>query len=239
MTVTRARRLSLLFATFGLLFLLVTAIVAGKGTPAGKAAVSVCRDGSVLVIDAGHGGLDGGAVSADGRKESVINLAIAQKLALLCRFFGQSCVMTRSTEEFDYPAEAVSIHDKKVWDQQRRVALVNATADALLISIHQNKYPDARPSGVQVLYAASAGSDAFAELTHENLRRALCPESRRVAIPAGSAIYLMKHVQCPAILAECGFLSNPDEAAKLSDPSYQTKLATILCASCMQFIGAV
>ena len=106
-----------------------------------------------------------------------------------------------------------------------------------MISIHQNLYPDARPSGTQVLYADSAGSAELATLTHENLRLALCPESRRVAVPASDSIYLLKHVNCPAIIAECGFLSNPDEAEKLLSDEYQTEIAAILCASYLQYLS--
>ncbi len=196
-------------------------------------------DPPVFVIDAGHGGLDGGAVSVTGEKESVINLAIAQKLYDLCRLMGQSCAMTRTEETLEYPPEADSIRAKKLWDQERRIALVNDTPKAVLISIHQNLYPDARPNGTQVLYADSEGSEDLAKLTHDNLRLALCSGNRRVAVPAADNIYLMKHAQCPAIIVECGFLSNPEEAKKLLSPDYQTMIATVLCASCLQFITPV
>lgn len=193
----------------------------------------------ILVIDAGHGGMDGGAVSVSGAKESSINLSIAQKLYDLSRLMGQSCVMTRKEESLSYPPEADSIRAKKLWDQKRRVDLINHTPGAVLISIHQNLYPDARPSGTQVLYAQTEGSAGFAELTHENLRQSLCKENRRVAVPASDSIYLLKHIQCPGIIVECGFLSNPDEAQKLLSPNYQTLIAAILCASSLQFISPV
>lgn len=183
------------------------------------------------MIDAGHGGLDGGAVSERGDRESVINLSIALRLHDLCRLFGQNAVLTRASETLDYPPEASTVREKKVWDQKRRLALINGTPNAVLLSIHQNHYPDARPSGTQVLYAATEGSEAFAAYVHELLRQHLCPENRRVAAPASDGIYLMKHVDCPAILVECGFLSNPEEARRLTDPSYQMKLAAILCAA--------
>ena len=217
---------------------------------AGTAIIALARQRSVpsaaltepkarLVIDAGHGGMDGGALSADGAKESEINLLIARKLCDLCRLMGQDCAMTRTGETLDYPAEADSVRAKKRWDQERRVAQINGTAGAVLVSIHQNRYPDPRPSGTQVLYAGTEGSAALAALTHENLRLALCPENRRVAVPASDSIYLLKKVNCPAIIVECGFLSNPDEARKLRSPAYQTEIAVILCASYLQYISPV
>ena len=220
-----------------LLFAAGTAIII---TAAGNGAVHSAAIGATsptLMIDAGHGGLDGGAVSADGVKESSINLLIAQRLCDLCRFLGVKTEMTRTDEELPYPSEACSIREKKIWDQHRRVELVNESEDAVLISIHQNLYPDPRPSGTQVIYAGTQGSAEFAALTHETLRQQLCPENRRVPVPANDAIYLLKSVECPAILVECGFLSNPEEARKLLSPDYQIDIAAILCASYLQFIS--
>lgn len=192
----------------------------------------------VLVIDAGHGGLDGGAVAADGTVESEINLAIALRMQALARLFGQPSAMTRSRDVLDYPETASTTHAKKVWDQKQRVALINALPDAVLVSIHQNKYPDARPHGPQALYGKAEGSEALAALLQSELTRSLCPENRRVAAPISESIYLMKNIQCPAVLVECGFLSNPEEAARLASPDYQTQLALVLTASCLQFFGA-
>ncbi len=199
---------------------------------------NIVPNSPVLIIDAGHGGMDGGAVAASGVKESEINLSVSQTLCSVCRFFGADCLMTRSSETLDYPPNAVSIREKKVWDLKRRVEMANGTNHAFLISIHQNLYPDPRPSGAQVIYADTDGSAEFAIMTHDNLRRCLCPDSRRVAAPATDAIYLMKNVRCPAILVECGFLSNPDEAARLTDPYYQKEIAMILCASYFQFLNS-
>ena len=190
---------------------------------------------TVLIIDPGHGGLDGGAVAADGSRESDVNLAVALRLRSLCIVFGIPFDMTRSTDALLYPPDAESIRAKKVWDQQQRVKQCNSCENAVLISIHQNYYPDPRPAGIQVFYGENPLSKALGETAHENLLRSLCPESRRVAAPAPDSIYLMKSVRCPAILAECGFLSNPSEAEKLNQPPYQLKIASILLASYLQF----
>ena len=101
--------------------------------------------------------------------------------------------------------------------------------------MHQNKFPDSRPRGTQVLYAKTAGSAEFASIAHANLIAALCPENRRVAAPISEDIYLMREVRCPAILAECGFLSNPAEAALLKTEDYQMKIAVVLAASFLEW----
>lgn len=192
----------------------------------------------VLVIDAGHGGLDGGAVAADGTAESGLNLAVSLRARALAGLLGLPCAMTRSGDTLDYPDSASTTRTKKVWDQQQRVALINALPDAVLLSIHQNKYPDPRPRGAQVLYGKGEGSSAFAETAQSALTESLCPENRRVAAPIPDSIYLMKNVRCPAILVECGFLSNPEELALLKTPEYQLKLALTLTAAYLRFLGA-
>ena len=224
-----------------LLFLMITAIIIiivnGRTSPdpvPAMASVSACP---TLVIDAGHGGADGGASAADGTVESLVNLQIALRMEQLAKLFGVPTVMTRTDETLDYPPEAGTIREMKLWDQRTRIALINATENAILISIHQNTYPDARPSGSQVLYAKTDGSPEFAELAHANLICALNPENRRVAAPISDRIYLMKRVNCPAILVECGFLSNPQETAKLKTVEYQTELAAVLMGSYLQYIG--
>lgn len=197
-------------------------------------ALPALAQGPVLVIDAGHGGLDGGASAADGTAESGLNLSIALRVRDLARLLGLPVRMTREAEELDYPAEEATIHAKKVWDQKRRVALINSLAEARLLSIHQNNYPDPRPSGSQVLYGAVEGSSDWGEATHDALVSALCPENRRVAAPISRDIFLMRSVNCPAILVECGFLSNPAEAARLKTAEYQRRIALVLIASYLQ-----
>ena len=227
------------YSTALLLFLLGTAIifmvVSKKSVQAIKTNISEVEP--QLVIDAGHGGLDGGAVAADGTTESVINLEIALKMREISHLFGLNPVMTRESESLDYPETAESIHSKKVWDQNSRVDLINATNHACLISVHQNTFPDPRPSGTEVLFGKTEGSEQLAQITHAHLVSILCPENRRVAAPVSDKIYLMKNINCPAILVEGGFLSNPAEAAKLESDAYRTELALILILSYLQFIS--
>ena len=148
---------------------------------------------------------------------------------------GVKVVMTRESAQIAYPDDAATVAQRKKADQHRRAELVREMDNAVLISIHQNCYPDRKPSGAQVLYAASTGSDALGIQMHDNLVTYLDPQNRRVAAPISENIYLMHAVQCPAVLVECGFLSNASECAKLKDADYQAKLATVIIASYLQY----
>ena len=189
----------------------------------------------VLIIDAGHGGEDGGATTAEGVPESGINLAIACKLEALAGLLGVETVMTRESQDISYPESAATTAQRKQSDQKARIELINAQENAVLISIHQNFFPDTRPSGCQVLYGKPEGSRELGELTHKNMTEALCPSSRRVAAPISEDIYLMRAAKCTSILVECGFLSNRNEAALLLTDDYQLKISALLLASYLQF----
>ena len=184
-----------------------------------------------LVIDPGHGGIDGGALAADGTKESDINLAIGLKLRALAEFYGQDNAMTRQDDSTKSGTESYSEHD----DLVNRAEMVNSATNPVLISIHQNCYPTGQPSGPQVIYSTSGSSESLGVLTHQNLISQLYPGNRRVAEPASSKLYVLNHVSCPAILVECGFMSNLTDMGKLSDGSYQTALSTVLMASFLQY----
>ncbi len=197
-----------------------------------KAASAVLPEEATLVIDAGHGGIDGGAVGADGSRESDINLAIALRLQAVSAFCGQSAVMTRTDDSRGADALSYSEHEELVY----RTQVVNATPNAVLLSIHQNCYPTAQPSGAQVLYSSNGKSEDFGRLMHDNLVSSLDPQNRRVAEPDKNRLYILSNVDCPAILVECGFVSNHSDITKLTDSRYQTALSTVLMASYLQFI---
>ena len=189
--------------------------------------MSTGRNERTLILDPGHGGADGGAVSVTGTYESQINLAIALRCRALAELYGVDTVMTRESETLDYPESASTIHAKKVWDTKARVELVSSTPYAVLISIHQNKYTTASPHGSQALYAKTEGSQELAQAMQSNLSQ-VTGESKRTAARIGESIYLMNHVDCPAVLVECGFVSNVLEAKKLEEPAYQLKLAAVI-----------
>ena len=184
-----------------------------------------------LVIDAGHGGIDSGAIAADGTKESELNLAIALKLRALAEFCGLNNSMIRQDDVTMSDTPAYSEHR----DLQRRAELVNMCADCVYISIHQNCYPTGQPSGSLVIYSSQAGSEDLGKRTHSNLISCLNPDNRRVAEPAEDKYYVLSHVECPAILVECGFMSNFSEMERLRSSDYQTSLAAVLLASFIQY----
>ena len=182
-----------------------------------------------MVIDAGHGGIDGGATSCSGVLESQINLQIAKRLEAMVQLLGYDTVMTRTTDTSIH-TEGRSIAAQKVSDLKNRVALVDSTEGAILISIHQNTFPDPKYSGTQVFYATDPSSIGLAKLLQENCIRHLGQDNKRSCKPAKD-IYLMEHIHRPGVLIECGFLSNPDEDRMLNDPEYQKKLVAVIAGT--------
>ena len=200
--------------------------------PVSVATLAPARAGEkhTIVIDAGHGGEDGGAVSADGVIESGINLAVAQDINALLTFLGEDTVMTRTEDISVYSEGAQTLRQKKRSDLENRVALVNGTPNAVLLSIHQNSLPKStRTHGAQAFFGGVAGSDTLAQSVQTALNSAINDgdkEAKRIS----SDVFLMKNVTVPAVLVECGFLSNREETAKLQQPDYQTKLAVVIAA---------
>lgn len=202
-----------------------TSVVAGLIPVARKHAV---------IIDAGHGGVDGGATSCTGVLESGINLEIALRLNDLCRLLGYETKMIRTTD-CSIHTEGETIASKKVSDLKERVRIVNETENAVLISIHQNTFADSWYSGAQVFYGSEGESRELAEAMQTSMIRILNPGSRRICKKA-DGIYLMDKIQCTGILVECGFLSNPSEEAKLRSPDYQKRMSGVIAATVANFL---
>ena len=196
-----------------------------------NASVSVRK---TVVVDAGHGGVDGGATSCTGVLESQFNLEISQKLNDLLNLLGINTVMIRNTDCSVY-TEGETISQKKVSDLKERVRIVNRTDNALLISIHQNLFSDGKYSGAQVFYAPTEGSQLLAKSIQGNFIKILNPNSHRQEKKADS-IYLMKHINCPGVLVECGFLSNPQEEYLLRTKQYQQKVCSVIACSVSNFL---
>ena len=185
-----------------------------------------------VVIDPGHGGEDGGAVSCTGVQESGINLDISMRLNDLLGFLGVPTRMTRTEDVSVHSPEAVSFSEKKVSDLKNRVKVSNQTPNAILVSIHQNMFSESRYRGAQVFYASTPGSKELAERLQQALHKDVDPNNRRMA-KQSHTVYLLNKINCPGVLIECGFLSNPEEESKLRDPYYQIRLACS-AAVCLQ-----
>ena len=184
-----------------------------------------------VVIDAGHGGIDGGAVAND-IIEKDINLAIAQKLDAMLRMGGFDTVMVRNEDISIHDDSADTVHEKKVSDLYNRLKLAQSTPNDIFVSIHQNKFPQSRYYGAQVFYGPkNEESSALAQTIQQNIASYLQPENERETKRATNDLFILYNVECPAVLVECGFLSNANEAALLATEEYQDQLAFIIYLS--------
>lgn len=188
----------------------------------------------VVMIDAGHGGEDGGAVSLTGVRESHINLSIAKRLDCAMTLLGYPTVMLRSEDISLHDDTAVTIRQKKVSDLKNRVQTVSAAENAVLISIHQNSYPGSQYHGAQVFYHNDARSQQLAQAVQQALVLYVDPDNKREIKQVSDSVYLFNHISCTAILVECGFLTNPQEEQLLRDGTYQNKLAVAIAAAALQ-----
>ena len=188
-----------------------------------------------IVLDAGHGGEDGGATSCTGVLESGINLEITLRLKDLFHLLGRETKMIRTSDVSVY-TKGGTIAQKKMSDLKERARIVNTTPRAMLISIHQNNFSDNRYSGAQVFYADTQGSEFLAKQLQSTLIASLNKGSKR-ACKRCDGVYLMEHITCPGILVECGFLSNPAEEAKLRSIEYQRKLCCVIAATVSSFLS--
>lgn len=188
-----------------------------------------------IIIDAGHGGVDGGATSCTGIPESAYNLEIALRLNDLFRLLGYDTRMIRTTDISVY-TKGETIAQKKISDLRERVRITNETENALLVSIHQNIFQDSRYRGAQVFYANTEGSKDLAVQLQTAFIDALNPGSRRQC-KKSDGIYLMEHITQPGILVECGFLSNPQEEANLKNPEYQQQLCCVIASTVDSYLS--
>ena len=207
-----------------------TGVLSGIRLLEAREAAALSQQPVTVVIDAGHGGEDGGATSVSGVLESQINLEIAQRMDDFLALVGYQTVMVRDRDTAIYDASASTISEKKVSDLKNRVKLVNSTVHPLLLSIHQNLFTNSQYAGAQVFYAKTDGSKELAEQTQRLLIDTVDPGNHRQAKPADT-VYLMNNIQCTGILVECGFLSNRDEDLRLQNPGYQKKLTVAIGGS--------
>lgn len=187
-----------------------------------------------VVIDAGHGGEDGGASTATGVSESALNLEIASKLEKLLVLCGVRIKMIR-TEDASVATEGNTIRERKRSDLKRRIDIVEQTDMPIYVSIHQNHFDRSEYRGLQVFYREDGRSKELAEALQDLFKNAVNSANRRRPQRAES-VYIMQKISCPAILVECGFLSNPQEAMLLQDDGYQRSLSCVIGSALTQFI---
>ncbi len=207
------------------------------GSEQGRLAAGQIRTQPQVVLDPGHGGMDGGAVSASGLQEKDLNLAIARKTRMLLKLAGADSVMTRDSDISLNYREGETVRRNKQNDLKARAEIAARFPESVFISVHMNQFEQAQYRGAQVFYGRDSQSPELANLMQQAFRQALDPENSRQPKPAPESLYIMKRIQAPAVIAECGFLSNPQEAELLSQEEYQKKIALAITGAYLQFDG--
>ena len=186
----------------------------------------------IFIIDAGHGGEDGGAVGKDGSLEKDINLKIATTLDEMLRSAGYRTVMTRTDDRMLYDRNTDYRGRKKRLDLEARLGIAEQHENAVFISIHLNAFPQTQYSGLQVYYSENhEDSLRLANQIQTDAKAYLQPKNERRVKPSNGTSFLLDSCMHPSVLVECGFLSNPEECQKLASNEYQTALATLLFRS--------
>jgi N-acetylmuramoyl-L-alanine amidase len=184
--------------------------------------------GPVIVIDPGHGGYDPGKVSSDGVNEKDINLQIACLLKENLEERGYQVYLTRNS---DISLGDAGASNKKMSDLMERIACAASSSANLLLSIHQNSFSDPTVHGAQVFYYTSSNEGkTLAELIQSNLKNMVDPENTREA-KGNSEYVILAQSPCTSLIVECGFLSCPDEASRLTTDSYQEAIVTAIADS--------
>ncbi len=187
---------------------------------------TACR---TVILDAGHGGYDGGAISVTGTAEKTLNLDTTLTLAALLKAQGYQVILTRDS---DTELSHESGGSRKMQDLKGRLQIAEENRGIPFISIHMNKFPQNRYNGLQVYYSQNdSTSQSLAELIQATVREQLQPDNNRETKPATSSIFLLHKATSPAVLIECGFLSNEDEAKKLEDTDYRTALCLLIASA--------
>lgn len=224
------QRLELLMS----IVILVCACILAKTSAIYVTGRQVAKQKDCIVVDVGHGGFDSGKIGVNGELEKDINLQVALKLKKTLEDMGMSVIMTREDDQGLYDENA---SNKKAQDLQRRCELINQEKPLMTISIHQNSYTSPEIKGAQVFYyTTSSKSQKLAEILQKTLIEQVDPQNHREA-KANDSYYLLKKTDSVIVIVECGFLSNPQEAEKLSDEEYQQKMADAICAGINKYLG--
>ncbi len=230
------------FAVFSLVFGLLAGLLSFMGYSLNGSesteVFSKAEDNKLVIIDAGHGGVDGGASGVNGALEKELNLEVSEKLKALCEINGYEVIMTRDSDIS--LGEGAQKGHVKMTDLKRRLEIAKENPDALFISLHMNKYPQADCKGIQIWYSGkNENSLKLAGILENAVKTKLQPDNKRKSKQAGSSIYLLERIENTAVLVECGFLSNEEECTLLCDSDYQTKLAACIYYAIDEFYGNV
>ena len=226
MIILNKKRITLILSGI-FLSIFVFILTTGKNTEQTNyiSTVSLPASGKTIVIDAGHGVPDEGAQSSRGTTEAETNLKIALKLQNLLEQSGCTVILTRSDENAIYDIDSKTLKQKKISDIKNRVKIGNESSAYIFVSIHLNKIPQSQYDGWQTFYKEGSEEGArLAKTIQENLNKTIQKENNRIAKTIDK-VYIIKHVEIPTTIVECGFLSNPEEEKLLLEDNYQNKLA--------------
>lgn len=191
---------------------------------------------TTIIVDAGHGGEDGGAVAPDGTNEKDINLDIAIRLEKILSFYGYNVIMTRTIDTMTCDDGLKTQREKKISDIRNRFKIIKDNPDALFVSVHQNKFSDSTQSGAQVFYSANnIKSKQLADSIQNSLKTNLQKNNKRLTKKAGTDIYLLYHSQIPSVLVECGFLSNLNDLNALKTDEYRQITAFLIADGIIKY----
>ncbi len=192
-----------------------------------------------VIIDAGHGGVDGGAVASDGTEEKHLNLDIALKMNEYLTSRGYKTILTRNDDYSIHNEDADTIRKKKVSDLNNRLKIINGTENAVFVSVHQNFFKESKYYGSQVFYSPNNTlSSVLAENIQQSVVESLQPDNTRKIKQSGKDIYLLYNAEIPSVLVECGFLSNVAETEKLKDEKYRQQLAESICKGIINYLNS-
>lgn len=224
-----------------ILVLIFTFIASGTIIVLNKKTVEVSADYSgfkTVIIDAGHGGVDGGTSANDGTLEKDLNLQIAMKLNSILNAMGVETVLIRDSDISIHDESAKTIRQKKISDLNNRLNIINNTDDPLFVSIHQNHFGESKYNGTQVFYSKNnPHSHLLAEKIRMSVITYLQKDNTREIKQSGSEIYLLNNAQPPSVMVECGFLSNSEEVTNLKNNNYQQKLAFLIAIGIIDFFN--
>lgn len=209
-----------------------------EAEPLDKPSSQLTQKYSTVIIDAGHGGEDGGAVSDCGIVEKNINLDIALMLRDMLKMCGIDVIMTREDDRLLYD-RSVDFHGrKKLLDLNARLNIAQNTANSIFVSIHMNSFTSKKYSGLQAWYSPNNDlSYTLANIIQNNTQKLLQSKNSRKVKSATSSIFILDNITSPAVLVECGFLSNIDEAAMLAEFDYRKQISFIIFCSIVEFLG--
>ncbi len=204
-----------------------------------QAAMLELSEQKVIVLDAGHGGEDGGAVGKSSILEKDINLSITKKLQNLLELHGFKVIMTREADSFIGDNSLPTLTERKKSDMQKRLQILNDCETGIFVSIHQNHFDNTSLNGAQVFYSPNhESSELLASSIQTSIVTMLQNDNERISKKSENTIYLMRNAQIPAVIVECGFLSNAAEAQKLCDDQYQNQMAFAVFCGILEYYAA-